>query len=259
MNVRLDDILSRIAQQYAPDLLRSAPADESRIVYLANRLVNYGLLVITADVPENAYELLTRSWIDNYRHLYHAFTSVLFPMTGGNIYVGLVDRLRPPVILIHADSIAVVQILAGYIVPYVAMRQGKEEASDAEIRGLMAYILDDLEASDIDPVKYKKLSQDGTTIIRKLISLPVKQYALTKMKKPLFQDTHVEPQSVPSRKPQPAPPTTLPETGNLNPNYGEKKQKKSKTQPLPSWYNIKRGDTGRLPPVPLPPSRDEDD
>lgn len=259
-NARLDGVLSRIAAQYAPDLLQNAPTDENRVSYLCNNLVNYGLLLIAADMPENGYELLTRSWMDNYRHLYQAFTSILFPLTGGNVYITLVDRLRPPIVLLQAESIAVIQMLAGYVVPYVSMRHETGEASDAEIRGLMAYILDDLEAADIERDKYHKLTQQGTTIIRQLISLPVQQYSLTKMKRPLFQQTNVEPQSVPARPPKPAPPTTLPETGNLNPNNAEKKTKKNETQTTPIWINrgFQRGDTGRMPPVPLPPSRDED-
>jgi hypothetical protein len=260
MDTRLDGILTTLAQQYANSLLQAAPRDERRIHYLADGLANYGLLVMTADIPTNAYDFLTRTWVENYRQLYLAFTGTVFPLTGGNINISLVDQLRPPIAVLHAESTAVTQVLAGYIVPYVAMRQEKGNSSEAEIRGLMAYILDALEASDLEHDKYNRLTLEGARIIKQLITLPVRQYALTTMKKPLFQQTHVEPQTMPERKPQPAPPTTLPETGSLDPSRLEqRKPKKTDTKSLPSWYNssLKRGDTGRLPPVPLLPEDDD--
>jgi hypothetical protein len=205
---------------------------------------------------------MVRSWVDNYHKLYGLLTANIFPSFSG-LNLGLADNLRPPVAILQGESTAVIQMLAGYIVPYVAMRRN---VSEAEIRGLMTYILDDLQADDIGIEKYNIIMREGTRLISQLITMPMKQYALTSMRKPLFQQVHVQPQQPPmQQKPQPAPPPTLPETGKLDPKKAEEAEKKMKasqeakavTQPMPIWFNARRGNTGRMPPVPLLPVEDE--
>jgi hypothetical protein len=260
MDSRLNGILTTLAQQYAFPILQTAPLDESRFTYLANGLAGYGLLVLVSEVPENSYDLLVRAWVDNYHKLYGMLTANIFPSFSG-VNLGLADNLRPPVAILQGESTAVIQMLAGYVVPYVAMRQKGRSVSEAEIRGLMTYILDDLQADDIGTEKYNSIMREGTRLISQLITMPMQQYALSSMRKPLFQQVHIQPQQPPmQQKPQPAPPSSLPETGKKAEDAKKSTQEvkvAASTTTMPIWFNGRRGNTGRMPPVPLLPVEDE--
>ena len=270
MVTRLNDILTYLAQNYANHLLQNAPAkvDEARVRYLAEELANNGLLVIVADLPANNFEMLKQTWIDSYNRLYNVISYTLFPMFT-SLNNGTADWMRPPVIMIHGESTAVIQVLAGYVVPYVAMRQHTNSISDAEIVGLMTYILDELEAEELTRRQFDDLSRQCAQIIRQLITLPIEHYSLTGMKKPLFQQNHVQPKQMPNKKSRPAPPQILPETGQLNPDKlkgnapdrPRPKKDQDKTQPMPIWFNIE-DDIDRTkpqPPVPWNPLEDIED
>lgn len=270
MVTRLNGILTSLAQNYAYHLLQNAPAkaDGLRVRYLADSLANNGFLVIVADIPANNFDVLMRAWIDDYNRLYDVISSTLFP-TYTAINTGTADAMRPPVLFMQGESTAVIQSLAGYVVPYVAMRQHINKIPDAEITGLMTYILNELEADELTHREYDELSRQCAQIIRRLIALPIEHYSLTVMKKPLFQQTHITPKQMPNKKPRPAPPGTLPETGNLNPNTLKNKlpdrpkpnQDQDKTQPMPIWFNIE-DDIDRTkpqPPVIWDPLKDEDE
>jgi hypothetical protein len=269
MDARLNGILTTMAQQYAFPILHNAPMDESRFAYLANGLASYGLLVIVSDVPENSYELLVRTWVESYYKLYDLLTTNIFP-SFTRVNLGMADGLRPPVVVFQGESTAVIQMLAGYVVPYVAMRQQSRSVSDAEIRGLMTYILDDLQADDIGTEKYNTIMREGARIISQLITMPMQQFALTSMRKPLFQQVHVQPQPLPlQQKPQPVPPPSVPEAKKAEAKADENTTKpKTATQEakaaagasqaMPIWFNGRRGNIGRLPPVPLLPVNEDD-
>lgn len=256
INTRLNSILTTLAQKYAYHLLAKVPEDANRIAFLADGLADSGVLVIIADIPANNFDRLWRAWINEYTHLYTIIASALFPLFT-RVSPGAADGMRPPVCVLQGESVAVIQILAGYIVPYIAMRQQTPSISDAEIRGLMTYILEELEADDLDKHEYDRLWRQCAQIIRQLLTLPIKQYSLTTMKKPLFQQNHVRPQQMPHQKARPAPPTP-PETGNLDPNRVKgdlpdrkmPKKDQNKTQPMPIWFNLgDDDDTKSSPPV----------
>lgn len=269
MVTRLNGILTSLAQNYAYHLLQKAPAkvDDVRVRYLADSLANNGFLIIVADIPENSFDVLMRVWINNYNRLYNVISSMLFPMYT-SINIGTADAMRPPVVVIQGESTAVIQVMAGYIVPYVAMRQHTNTISDAEIIGLMTYILADLEADELPRRQYDELSRQCAQIIRDLIRLPIEHYSLTVMKKPLFQQNHVVPKQMPDKKSRPAPPPNLPGTGRLNPEHlnGRPvrpvlKSNQDKTQPMPIWFNIDDDieRTKPQPPVIWNPLISEDD
>lgn len=255
MNARLNGILTTLSQQYAYHLIHQAPNDETRLKYLADGLADTGFLVILADIPANNFDVLLKTWLDGYHRLYSVLSGTLFPMfTAVNIGTG--DAMRPPVMFIHGESAAVIQVLAGYVVPYIALRQKTHSISDAEIIGLMTYILDELEADELPRRKYDQLLRQCAGMIRQLITLPIQQYSLTVMKKPLFQQTHTQPRTLPKKPARPVPPNTLPETGSLNPDVLKHTQAdKNKTQPMPIWFNIEDDldKTKPQPPVPWHP------
>lgn len=237
MNTRLNSILTTLANQYAFHILHDAPSGEDRLAYLADGLANHGILVIIADIPDNNYNFLLRSWINDYRNLYTLIAQHLFPSFQG-MNLGTADRMRPPIVVLQGGCGAIVQALAGYIVPYVNLRQQTGSASEAEIRGLMTYVLDDLD-DELNRNTYNYLWRKCAQIIHHLMSLPIHQYALTSMKKPLFQQTHIQPQSLPKRRPLPMPPSTLPEAQATR---RKRQEAHAKTQPMPIWFNVDDGD-----------------
>ena len=265
MEKRLNDILSGMAKQHAYHILPNAPKDARRLGYLADGLATNGFLVMVAVIPENNHEFLLNTWADSYKRLYAVISSHLFPSyTGINMWMA--DSMLPPVVVIQGQTPAVIQVLAGYVVPYVAMRQKMRTTSDAEIRGLMTYILDELD-DELNRVTYDAIWRQCTQIIRQLLTIPIEHYSLTSMKKPLFQQTDAKPKTTPLQKPRPARPKTLPETGRLDPSKlngthaDEKPSTKKKTGSLSSaWFgdDDDSDDKGFFPPVPSLKPPDED-
>ena len=243
----------------------NAPKDARRLGYLADGLATRGFLVMVAKIPNNNYEFLLNTWANSYKRLYAIISSYLFP-SFPNINVWKADDILPPIIVVHGQTPAIIQVLAGYIVPYVAMRQKTQTISEAEIRGLMTYILDELD-DELNRAIYDAIWKQCTQVIHQLLTIPIEQYSLTTMKKPLFQQTDVKPKTAPLQKPRPARPTNLPETGGLdssklNGAHPDKKaSEKKKTGSLSSaWFgdDDDSDDKGYFPPVPSLKPPDED-
>ncbi|MEL6404391.1 MAG: hypothetical protein AAFR81_08495 [Chloroflexota bacterium] len=266
MTKRLNNTLTSLADQYAPDLLIHAPPDgKQRIPYLADGLVRAGVLVMTADIPTNNYQLLLRRWVNGYGQLYNVLSTNLFTTVTG-INLGTVDNMTPPVVVLKGEAVPVIDVLAGYVVPYVTFRQRTTTLSEAEIRGLITFMLEELEADDITMQVLNTISRTSGRVIKELVTLPIRQYSLTTMKKQLFHNTDMLPKP-PTTTPQPAPekkpktqskrpelPPGLPETGKLNSDIltGKKPVSPSDeepTQPMPIWFDDEE-DSGFQPPVP---------
>ncbi len=264
MNTRLNGILTTLSHQYAYHLIQNAPNDDTRLKYLADGLANTGFLVILAEIPANNFDVLLKTWLDGYHRLYNVLSGTLFPMFK-SVNIGTGDQMRPPVMVIQGESAAVIQVLAGYVVPYIALRQKTQSISDAEIIGLMTYILDELEANELPRRQYDQLLRQCAAIIRQLITLPIQQYSLTALKKPLFQQTHLQPRDLPKKMARPIPPKILPETGSLNPDvlnrvHPDQREKadQNKTQPMPIWFNIDDDLDKTKPQPPVPWNPDDD-
>lgn len=262
---RLDNTLTSLANQYVPDALMRAPHDlEKRVPYLADSLVRVGILVMTADIPSNNYQFLLRRWTYGYRQIYDVLASNLFT-TLLRIDLGTVDNMTPPVVVLKGQAVPVIDVLAGYVVPYVTLRQQTSTLNEPEIRGIITIMLDELD-DEISTQVSKVILQTCTRVIRELVNLPITQYSLTSMKKPLFQQTYESPPP-PKKRPRPAPdrkrdrnqpPPSLPEdpasaNGTHDINLSSNNET---TQPMPIWFDEDE-DSGYQPPV--PPLDDEDD
>lgn len=253
MTKRLNNTLTSLADQYASDLLIHAPpGGKQRIPYLADGLVRAGVLVMTADIPSNNYQLLLRRWVNGYGQLYNVMATNLFTTVTG-INLGTVDNMIPPVVVLKGEAVPVIDVLAGYVVPYVTFRQRTTTLSEAEIRGLVTFMLEELEADDITMQVLNTISRTSGRVIKELVTLPIRQYSLTSMKRQLFQNTDMLPKP-PTKTPHPVPdatekrpqkPLNLPETANAKP----KSLKEEATQPMPIWFEDEE-DSGFQPPVP---------
>lgn len=258
---RLDNTLTSLANQYVPDALMKAPRDlDKRVPYLADSLVRVGILVMNADIPSNNYQFLLRRWIYGYRNIYDVLASNLFT-TLRRIDLGTVDNMTPPVVVLKGQAIPIINVLAGYVVPYVTFRQQTSILNEPEIRGIIAIMLEELD-DEITTQVSKVILQTCTQVIIELVTLPITQYSLTTMNKPLFQNKQGPPPP-PIKQPRPAPdrnqpPNSLPEdpasaNGTHNINISSNNET---TQPMPIWFDEDE-DSGYQPPV--PPLDDEDD
>jgi hypothetical protein len=209
---RLEQILTKLAMRHAPELLRELPPGKAeRIPILARKLASVNLLVLMGQVaqPVTAPDTIMRvqTWADGYIRLYSLLSHHLFP-SFTHISAQYADDKLPVVIVIKGAATPVVHVLAGFVAPYIAQRQGQTTVSDVELLGLMDTLLDELEASDLAREEYKGLRTDGVAVLKDLLRAPVQQLALTPFDRPLFSD-------IP--QPSPQPPPSLPETSNLPP------------------------------------------
>ncbi|MGJ3239062.1 MAG: hypothetical protein ACFE0Q_10195 [Anaerolineae bacterium] len=264
MKTRLNGILTSLSQQYAYDLLAQAPDEiDARLLYLADSLAGHGFLVLVADVPVNNFDHMLSAWVDHYRQLYDVLANALFPFFK-TFNPGLADGLRPSVVVLNGEAAAVMHVLAGYVVPYVAIRQQTRIISEPEIRGLMTYILEELQADDLSPKQYAQLLDQCGSLIAQLIMIPIRQYSLTILKKPIFQSNQPQKPQLSDTGSRPAPPPTLPETGKLDPTKLKRpvpdRDKDSRTQKMPIWFDDEPDNpTKPQPPVPWKPGPSDTD
>ena len=192
MVARLEYLLVNLAKTHAPTLV---PADWEksgtplqRLPNLARALAGYHVLVIVGEVPDTqatAKAALIEGWVAAYGDLYGLLSTTLFPSyTGLNARYG--DDQEPVVIVIDAEARPVAQIMAGLIIPYLSSRQSTPGVSEAELRGLMDIVLDELEAGDLPRAESNRLRDEGVATLKRLLASPVQHIALTAFDRPLF-------------------------------------------------------------------------
>ena len=256
----MQQILTKLAQQHAAHLLQEISADTS-LSWLADRLAKNGILVIAGELPESDYENRVAEWVGAYGDLYRNLTRALFPSFTALDAV-YADHQKPPIVVLKGECGPVIQALGRYVAPYVALREQDELVSEAELRGVMTFILDDLEATDLANEMYTMLWQDGAQIIQRLLQMPVSHYAVTSFSRPLFQKLQQEEaqaKSLPGQsettQEDPNPPELLPDHPQQSAEIDPATLFKSK---IPIFFSGKSSRRGRRPPVPLPPDLDQD-
>lgn len=248
---RLLRILTKLAQRYAIFLLSQQPQNiEKRLTFLADGLAKNGVLVIGSDFISGDSGTRVNQMVEQYAHLYNLLTHNLFP-SFTQLEAKYADNQQPPMILLIGESSAVITVLGSYVVPYVAIKQRDKLVSDMELRGVMAFILDALEAGDLPKPHYDSLWQQGMGYLRNLVQLPVRQVALTSFARPLFQEIQQQTGKPPLPPEMPAPKADDPLTATqqlftvnipTNPAADLARRRKSQTN-----------DNGRKPPVRVPP------
>ena len=211
---RLYDHLTALARRHAPHLLSQLPP-EQQIKPLASGLAREGILVLVGQpAGQEQSEIMANinAWVGLYGRLYEILAEDLFPRYV-RVQAEYTDTLIPPIIVLQGEADHVIRVIAGYIIPYIAVRQGERLISDAELDGVMRRVLEDLEAGDLKPAVYERVKRAGVAVLHDLLRAQVKQIALTDFIKPIFQN--LPPTELPRFEPPkpdvPPPPPTLPE------------------------------------------------
>lgn len=275
-NPRLDQLITALARDHAPHLLSQAIPPATRNQELAAGLAKNGVLVLVGQPLEYAridYNTLIQQWFNPYATLYHLLTDALFQTLTTMKAAAYPDAL-PLMVVIEGDAIFVIRALAGYIVPYLAARQGEKLISEAELRGVMTMLLDDLEGNDLPSAKYDRLCSEGISLLRTLRTLPLYHVALTSFKRPLFQELQIPnppPPPPPPNPPEMVKPDSQPMPPAQPPNPPQEKPAepaKSETQEffaskIPIFFKPRNGNGNGgdkpkpRPPVPPPHKKDD--
>jgi hypothetical protein len=211
---RLYDHLTALARRYAPHLVTQQPPEQA-IKPLASGLSREGILVL-AGLPggkeQNEIVANINAWVGLYIRLYEVLVEELFPRHT-RIQAEYLDHFLPPILMLEGEADHVVRMIAGYIIPYIAVRQGERLISDAELDGLMRRVLDELEGGDLKPAVYDRVKRGAIVILHDLLRANVQQIALTDFIKPIFQNLPpIELPKFDTPKPEvPVPPASLPE------------------------------------------------
>lgn len=220
MNARLERILIKLARQYAPHLTPPGWEQQGnqaeRLAALARKLASYNVLLIVGYVPPNlltAKDSHIQSWVNEYGHLYHLLAQRLFP-SYTDMSAQYADDKLPAMVVLRGASTPIMHALAGFVAPYVAVRQSQITGSEAELIGLMDIILDELETDDLSRTEHKRLRSDGVTILRRMLAVPIRQIGLTTFDRPIFftnpQPALVTPAKLPEQDGVPKPAFDLP-------------------------------------------------
>jgi hypothetical protein len=192
MKERLESTLIAVARRYAPSLV---PANWARsgdyprpLPELAGDLARYNVLVLMGDVPiphTNEATVQVKLWADTYAALYRLIASELFP-SYADCKLHYADREWPPIVVLYGQATPLILKLSGYVAPFVTARQGTHPVSDVELRGLADLVLDELEAADLPRGEYRHLRDQIASLVRDLLTLPVRQMPVTPAEKPIF-------------------------------------------------------------------------
>lgn len=199
MNTRLKEILITLARQYAPQLLaifgEAGQSETEHIARIARGLAAYHFLVLVGEPPTNAQVDQTRlvqEWVNTYRAFYNVMANTLFPSyTITQVYS--TDLQMPLAVVLRGQSVPLMHILSGYIVPYVATRQQRPGASEAELWGLMDIVLNELAADDLPRRDYNRLRAEGATLLKRLLNSPIRQIALNGFDQPVLAGMEIPP------------------------------------------------------------------
>jgi hypothetical protein len=210
VNPRLERILITQARRSAPQLLEMGLMDAPA---LARQLASFNILILMGDTgqPLDQSYPQVQMWVDGYINLYDLLATNLFP-SFTQISANYADAELPAIIIINGAATPVLEVIAGFVVPYVAQRQGRRGVSEAEIVGLMDEILDQLEAGDLSREEYRRLRAEGTQFLKDMLNAPVKQLPLMRFDRPIIEELPDEPVIEATPPPTMPPPPRLPET-----------------------------------------------
>lgn len=243
MNTRLEQVLRELARRHATYLLAKLPADETRLVWLADGLAKNGVLVVLGEVGTR-YQSAIHSWMNTYSAFYKLLAEALFSMSAGQ-RLGFVDQQFPPILVLDGQSAPIVEVMGGYVVPFVDYCQREREASLLELSGVMLLILEALEGWDLQPSVQNALIEEGVRLMEQMLQIGVRQYAVTSFAPPLLEQVQRRARQTQQRMPNSAPPpSTLPEEPT---NGTSDTQQMFMKDQVPIFF--KKGDSERMPPV----------
>lgn len=190
---RFERLLYKLAQKYTPQQIprpqemQANPADPTaHIRRLARRLAFDGVLVLVGEVPpevRTAQIIHVEDWVQSYSRLYRVLTEALLP-SYAEIEAFYADSQMPVAVVLRGQALPVLGIMAGYIVPYVALRQDKATQSSAEVSALIDLMLKALAADDLTPAQTDDLKMQCAGAIKRIMNATLKQISLTDFERP---------------------------------------------------------------------------
>jgi hypothetical protein len=191
MTQRIERILTKLAQQRAPELL-SLQQDNSpqSLKQLTRRLAGYELLIVMANIPNHLqpeYKRHVQNWANAVSRFHDLLAQTLFP-SYAQLRAMMADDQQPPVLVFEARISPMVEIMAGYLIPYIASRQSYTNVPEDELRTLVETMLRKLHAHDQPLPIYDILIRDAMEQTRRLMRLPLQHIALTDFDEPLFDE-----------------------------------------------------------------------
>jgi hypothetical protein len=189
MTQRIERILTKLAQQRAPELLALFhDGSPQSLKQLARKLAGYELLIVMANVPNHLqpeYQRHLQNWANAISRFHDLLAQTLFP-SYAHLKAMMADDQQPPVLVFEARIAPMVEVMAGYLIPYVASRQSYTTIPEDELRTLVETMLRKLHAHDQPLPIYDILIRDAMEQTRRLIRLPLQYIALTDFDEPLF-------------------------------------------------------------------------
>lgn len=213
---RLETVLKMLVKQVTGQLEIPEDSFNGRVEQLADRLTNEGVIVLVGDLHPNyrtQRDQHLQKWVNAYAELYYLLNVGLFETTDEpTAYVA--DNKYPLIVVFEAKTLVVMRVLAGLIIPYIALRQVDGKASRAELRGMIEMMLDELEASTLPPAKYTHIRDRGIILLDTLLKSEVRQVSLTNFSRQFLIDTGTSQMAV-ENAPRP---DSLPELPMQKPN-----------------------------------------
>ena len=188
---RLETVLKMLVKQVTGQLEIPMDTFNGRVEQLADRLTGEGVIVLVGDLHPNyraQRDQHVQKWVNAYAELYYLLNVGLFEITDEpTAYVA--DNKYPLIVVFEAKTLVVIRVLAGLIIPYIALRQADGKASRAELRGMVEMILEELEASTLPYEKYTHIRDRGILLLDTLLKSEIRQVSLTNFSRQFLIDT----------------------------------------------------------------------
>jgi hypothetical protein len=193
MPTRLERVVDKLAERYAPALLADANARQTsgtvtQLQYKARQLAKHDIVVLTGTMADELVplkDLHIQDWVQCHYLLYHTLARTLFPS-----YLAFdaryADRRLPPIIVLRGEATPVMEVLAGFVVPYISLRQNSGDANDEEHGLLMDAVLDALAADDLPEETCSLLKMRCIDLLNRLLNTSIHHVAVTTFDRPIL-------------------------------------------------------------------------
>ena len=274
--MRLERILEKLVKKHAPHIMQpgwNQGKDEiTALQFLARKLADNGVLILVFKIPQNiqaAKDVYVSDYINLYSRLYNTLVRSLFPSLI-HLEAHYADDRLPPVIVLNGDATPIFAVLAGYITPYLAIRQPTGVINDLELIGLMDAVLSELEARDLPSAVYHEVRANAVEILKQLLGAQVEHISLTAFDKPILNAKDlivpVQKRNTGMLQPPPPPPPSLPQQqAQIKHDLETLPEDDQPQTPTERMFRVdvpirdSHHDTKRKPPVPPLPFKKDDE
>jgi hypothetical protein len=252
-NPRLEQLLSTLAQRHLPAPLRRAADAPFDVQGHALALARNGVLVLPVAATAGQNSQMS-AWVNEMVSLYGSFyrvlTDTLFPSLKA-VQARYADDQQPPIIIMEGHALPVMEALANYVVPYVAMNQRRGAVNMAEVTGILNFVLEDLEGLDVERARYRDMMEQGKQLMMRLLAMPLQQQSLTSFARQTF--LKIAPPDTPNLPPPPPEAPTQRRPAPPPPPESPAGAQKPFTSDIPIFFDLDDKDGKQRPMPPVPP------